>query len=69
MGVDLARLRVGDEPMRTTRGSWVVRGVLLLLLVVAWRTGVLVPGLLFFAGVVSGVALTWVVARLRLGGS
>ena len=52
--------------MRRTRGSWVVRGILLLLAVVAWQTGVLFPALFYFAGVVSGVAATWVVARLRL---
>jgi len=44
----------------------VVRAVFLLLVAVAWQTGVLFPALLFFAGVVSGVAATWVVARLRL---
>jgi hypothetical protein len=52
--------------MRPGAGAWVVRGVFLLLAVVAWQTGVLVPALMYFAGVVSGVAATWVVARLRL---
>jgi hypothetical protein len=46
--------------MRSGAGAWVVRGVFVLLAVVAWQTGV------YFAGVVSGVAATWVVARLRL---
>jgi hypothetical protein len=52
--------------MKPGRGPWVVRAVFLLLAVVAWRTGVLFPALLYFAGVISGVTATWVVARLRL---
>jgi hypothetical protein len=52
--------------MRSGAGAWVVRGVFVLLAVVAWRTGVLFPALMYFAGFVSGVAATWVVARLRL---
>jgi hypothetical protein len=52
--------------MKPGRGPWVVRAVFLLLAVVAWRTGVLFPALFYFAGLVSGVAATWVVARLRL---
>jgi hypothetical protein len=52
--------------MKPGVGPWVVRGVFLLLAVVAWQTGVLVPALCYFAGLLSGVAATWVVARLRL---
>jgi hypothetical protein len=52
--------------MRPGAGAWVVRAVFLLLAVVAWQTGVLVPALCYFAGLLSGVAATWVVARIRL---
>jgi hypothetical protein len=55
--------------MRPGAGAWVVRGVFLLLAVVAWQTGVLVPALCYFAGLLSGVASVYVVKRFQVGGN
>jgi hypothetical protein len=58
--------------MKAGWGAWVVRGVFVLVAVAAIRGGVFFQGAWFFAGcvvgVVSGVAGTWVAARLRVEG-
>ena len=55
--------------MKPGAGPWVVRAVFLLLAVVAWQTGVLIPALLIFVGWVLGVVSVYVVKRFQVGGN
>ena len=52
-----------------SRSRWFVWSLFAVLVAVAWQTGVLIPAVGVLVGFVLGVATTWVVARLRLGGS